>query len=123
MEQLKSGRIYKIVNDINNLIYIGSTYNDLSKRFWEHKNNSKQEKYQKIYIAMNEIGIEHFQIILVEEIIVKNKDELRIVEDNYICKFDTKINGYNGIRAYLTAEEKAAYQRQQNQNTYYKYHD
>jgi predicted GIY-YIG superfamily endonuclease len=73
------GKIYKIVNDVNNRIYIGSTFSDLRKRLFEHKCFSKKVKYQsiKLYVAFTEIGFEHFDIKLVEEVKVKSKEEPR----------------------------------------------
>ena len=61
--------IYKIINDINNKIYIGQTQFSLDKRFKEHCYDSNSIKYKDrpMYQAMNEYGIEHFKIELIEE--------------------------------------------------------
>lgn len=62
------GYIYKIINDINNKIYIGKTEFNIEKRFQEHIYDS-QKKYQHrpLYDAINKYGIEHFKIEQVEE--------------------------------------------------------
>ena len=61
--------IYKIINDINNKIYIGKTYRTIEQRFAEHCREYKKEKNKNrpLYRAMNKYGIEHFHVSLVEE--------------------------------------------------------
>ena len=56
------GKIYKITNDYNDDVYIGSTCDNLSKSY--HKTHSKIEKNQNrpIYKLMNEIGYDCFRI-------------------------------------------------------------
>jgi len=61
----QNGKIYKIVNDVNDMVYIGSTTQPLPKRFSGHKAQSK-DRTSNFYSAVREIGIDHFQIILIE---------------------------------------------------------
>jgi hypothetical protein len=102
------GFVYKIVNDVNDNIYIGSTTQTLAQRMGGHRRMSKQVKYKtsKIYQAFDEIGVDHFNIILIEEVDVPDKQHLKMVEDNCITQFDSKLNGYNGIQSYRTEEQK-----------------
>jgi len=74
----KNGKIYKIVNDVNDLIYIGSTTQPLYKRFSCHKLFSKKDNKNKskFYRSFNEIGIDHFKIVLIESYSCENKDML-----------------------------------------------
>lgn len=62
--------IYKIVNDINQKIYIGQTTRGLSKRFKEHCNERLREraKNRSLYLDMNTYGIDHFHIELIEQV-------------------------------------------------------
>ena len=48
MSDYTKGKIYKITNDFNNDIYVGSTCDTLVKRFSNHKRKSQEEsrKYQ-----------------------------------------------------------------------------
>ena len=39
--------IYKIINNINQKIYIGKTSSTIEKRFKEHCNDSKKERCEK----------------------------------------------------------------------------
>lgn len=84
--------IYKIVNDINNKIYVGKTLHSIDKRFREHCRDSKKEKNEKrpLYLAMNKYGIEHFHIFLLEE--TDNPEER---EKFWIEKLQSFKYGYN----------------------------
>ena len=60
--------IYKIVNDVDDFIYVGSTFSSLNKKFREHLILANLNKQQKIYIHMNKIGINKFRIELIKTI-------------------------------------------------------
>ena len=89
-----NGKIYVIRNHVNDMVYVGSTCQSLSKRFSWHKSDMKNRKYQ-LYEAMNELKIENFYIELVELYPCSSKDELRSREGQYIRKYDSYKNGYN----------------------------
>lgn len=61
--------IYKIINDINNKVYIGKTNQNIQKRFQQHLNDSKRLNIQNrpLYKAMNKYGLQYFHIELIEE--------------------------------------------------------
>ena len=80
------GRIYIIENDVNNKVYIGQTVYTLIERFYGHRYLANKQVDTKIYRAMNEIGIEHFKIRLLEECEVAKLNER---EAYYICKYIT----------------------------------
>lgn len=62
------GYIYKIINDVNDKIYIGQTINTIEYRFNNHINAAKQSIHKnKFHDALIEIGPEHFKVELVEE--------------------------------------------------------
>ena len=90
---IKIGKIYKICNDINNKLYIGKTSRTLEQRFYEHKRDADNDKYNsKLHRAMNKYGIEHFKIELIEEC----ADEfLSSREKYYIDLFNSVLEGYN----------------------------
>lgn len=85
------GYIYKIVNDINDKVYIGKTEFNIKKRFKEHCQDSKK-KYENrpLYKAMNKYGTEHFSIEEIEE--CNNLEEREIYWIKYYNSFE---NGYN----------------------------
>ena len=75
----QNGKIYKLVNDINDMIYIGSTTQLLYRRLANHKDSSKT-RTSKIYTAMKEIGVAHFKIVLLEACACNSKAELEARE-------------------------------------------
>ena len=64
MPDYSKGKIYKITNDYNDYVYIGSTCDTLSKNFSKHKTESKSRN-NPLYKLMNEIGFERFRIELI----------------------------------------------------------
>lgn len=85
--------IYKIINKINNKIYIGKTTQSIEDRFNQHKNKSKKLNTH-LYNAIRKYGISHFQIKIVEEC-----DSLQLDEkEKYWIKYYNSTNpkiGYN----------------------------
>lgn len=70
------GYIYKIVNSVNNKIYVGKTTRTLDKRLEEHRCEAQRYAEDplnfgyktKIYPAMSKYGIDNFDIFLIEEV-------------------------------------------------------
>jgi hypothetical protein len=89
-------RIYKLINSINDEIYIGSTTQPLSKRMSSHRSSAKVKKYL-IYQKMNELGIENFRIILIENFKCESLEELRSREDFFIKNLKPAYNVYNAV--------------------------
>ena len=85
------GKIYKITNDYNNDIYVGSTCDTLAKRYSNHKKDSKKERCQNmnIYKLMNEIGFDRFRIELIENYPCEDRYQLRQKEGYYIRQMGT----------------------------------
>jgi group I intron endonuclease len=75
----QNAKIYKIVNDVNDIIYIGSTKNKLCKRMTDHRADAKS-RTTPFYTAMREIGIHHFRIILIKPFPCSSSEELTAEE-------------------------------------------
>ena len=88
------GYIYKIINTLNDKVYIGQTIKTVQKRFTQHKNNSNKEYFSQIvlYKAFNKYGIENF---ICEEIEEVPNDKLDEREKYWIEYYDSYFNGYN----------------------------
>lgn len=84
--------VYKIINNVNNKIYVGKTYNTIERRFQEHNNERFRLESQSrpLYRAMNKYGIENFSISLLEE--TQNPEEQ---ERYWIEKLQSFKYGYN----------------------------
>ena len=85
------GKIYKITNDYNNDIYVGSTCDTLAKRFSTHKKDAHMEKSKDrpLYKLINEIGFSRFRIELIENYPSEDKYQLLQREGYYIRALST----------------------------------
>ena len=94
----EKGKIYKITNKENGLIYIGCTINTLEKRFGEHLSRCLTSTHKsKLYNSMKKYGQENFIIELIEEC------DLNIIyetEKKYIEQYDS----YNGLNSTIGGE-------------------
>ena len=94
-ERYENGKIYKLVNIIEpNKIYVGSTYQTLQKRLLWHYLSSCDSN-TKLYETMRSIGIENFDIELIEEYPAQTKHELLAREKYYINKFSNEFELLN----------------------------
>ena len=91
---MKSG-IYKIVNLINNKVYIGSS-KDYKQRLRQHRNQLKSKVHCNNHLqsSYNKNGVSNFKFELIE---LCNKNELIDKEKYYINLFDclNPLKGYN----------------------------
>ena len=89
---MKKKKSNKIVNNINQKIYIGKTEFSLEKRFKEHCRDALKEsnRDRPLYRAMRKYGIENFRIELIEE--TSNPEEREIY---WIEQYGSFKNGYN----------------------------
>lgn len=102
-ERLKYS-IYRVINDIDDMIYTGSTRQKLSRRMDGHKQDAK-EGTKPIATHIREIGPEHFTIKLIKQITVSSHKEARVVEQEEIEKVPTHLS-LNVLRAYSFDREK-----------------
>ena len=105
MPNNKNGKIYKVVNDIDNYIYIGSTCLALNMRMIYHRKRAKKNDNTNLYKHMVEIGIYCFKIILIRNVSCNNKEELLREERIEYDKCDKNIL-LNQLRPMVTDEEK-----------------
>lgn len=95
------GYIYKIINDINDKVYVGQTINTINSRFSAHKSSSKtiDKRECALYRAMRKYGVDHFAIVEVAKYISDKKENLlKILNEKeifWISKFNSYIDGYN----------------------------
>jgi hypothetical protein len=79
-----NGKIYKITNCENDLVYVGSTCTSLTKRFSRHKCRRIQLIHRPLYKLMTELGNDKFSISLIEAYPCTNHTELLRKEGEYI---------------------------------------
>ncbi len=88
-QDLSKGKIYKITNDYNDDVYVGSTCDTLVKRFSSHKSHINCVRVVNIplYVLMREIGTDRFRIELIENYPCEDKYQLRQREGYFIRQF------------------------------------
>ena len=111
----QNGRIYKILNNIDDDVYVGSTCQTLSQRMTHHRSKSKLVNPTRlIYKKMQELGVKEFYIELIEECPCDSIEELLKREGYYIREIGT----LNKIIAGRTNKEY----RQDNKEKLYEQH-
>lgn len=91
MVNYSDAKIYKLVNNVDDKIYIGSTCGTLRLRKSKHKAASKVMNYT-VYQHLNEIGWNNVEIILIETFECNNKDELHKRERYWIDELKPELN-------------------------------
>ena len=94
MRDYSKAKIYKILNDVDDDVYVGATCQPLCVRMVEHR-RARNGTF-KLYKKMREVGVEHFYIELVKETPCENKEQLNAIEGEYIRKLatlNTRIEG------------------------------
>ena len=93
--------IYRILNSTNNKVYIGSA-KSISKRFWEHKYNLKNNNHANIHLQLswNKYGEENFIFEILEKINnnTENIKEVLLMREQYWIDITNCTNrnfGYN----------------------------
>ena len=87
--------IYKIINKVNNKIYIGKTVYTAQRRWQGHIAEMKSGNNNALHNAMRKYGIQNFLLEIIETDI-QTKDELSQKEIYYIQLYNSLVpNGYN----------------------------
>ena len=87
--------IYKIVNNVNEFVYIGLTTRTPEIRMQEHITRSKKLD-KRLYRAMRKYGVDNFDMVVIAELTeIKNADVLYRLECDYIKAFNSYWFGYN----------------------------
>jgi group I intron endonuclease len=91
-----NGKIYKIVNDINDKVYVGQTIRTLAQRFQKHCSYSDDINHtMAIKKAIHKYGKSHFKIILLEELKDCSQETLNEREIYWIAYYNAYTQGYN----------------------------
>ena len=96
--------IYKISNDMDKKVYIGSTRRPISTRFTQHCYQMDKKDFP-LYCHMRQIGKDHFKVECVKTIGVSSKTEARKIEQQFIESED-QTNVLNALKAFSENREK-----------------
>ena len=93
MPDYQKGKIYRIWDKGYNKCYIGSTCEELSRRFSSHKRDYKRgaidkTKYSTSWQLFDEYGVENCIIELIEKFPCNSKEELHAREGNHQREID-----------------------------------
>lgn len=113
-----SGKIYKLVNDVDNEIYVGSTCLPLHKRLYEHKSLSKKRPNARVYQYVHQIGWQNVKIVLLETYACNTKDELLRRERHWIDELKPSLNKVLPLRTPKEWREANIEAIQQNRKKY-----
>ena len=83
-----SAKLYRVVNDVNSLVYIGSTFRKLPIRLAQHQLRSTTCG-GPLYILMREIGRDKFRIELIQDFPCDSREELLEEEKKLIQREGT----------------------------------
>ena len=114
MPDYQKGKIYKIISNETDEVYIGSTTQTLSLRLGGHKRNYKKYLNNKYSYttSYNILKYDDVKIILIEECPCDNREQLLKREQYYIDNMDC-INKNRATISHLTKEENGKYKYQQ----------
>lgn len=106
------GKIYKIINKINNKQYVGKTTQTLEERYLGHIKCAKNKVNRYLYDAMNKYGYDNFSIQLIEECddsILNDREIFWIAELNTYwlngCGYNMTFGGDGGDTWLALSEE------------------
>ena len=88
----RHGKIYKIVNSVNNKVYIGSTTDSLDQRFWVHQAYAERKPKRRLYQEMNRLGHNKFRIVLIKNFPCSSHKALQQEERKYFLKYKPELN-------------------------------
>ena len=120
-ERYQNGKIYKLVSDVSDDVYYGSTCLPLAKRLWKHKDAYKRYKKGTFNFVTSfkilELGLDSVDIVLVEEYPCDSKMELHKRERYHIENTEC-VNKVVPTRTRKEYVEVNKEQRKQNQKKY-----
>jgi len=116
MPDYAKGKIYKILNNVDDEVYVGSTIETLSQRMSRHRRLVITRPQIQIYQHMTLVGADNFYIELIENYNCSCIEELRAREGYHIRQIGTLNKNIAGRSkneyAMDTQEQFKAYQHQ-----------
>ena len=107
MPNYQAGKIYRLVNDVNDIVYVGSTTASLRKRMAGHRYSSDVRlSKSSFYSSMRLVGSDRFEIILVKEFACNSKSELEQEEHRIMQKVMSRgVELYNENTDYFSKSD------------------
>jgi hypothetical protein len=97
MNRYQRAKIYQLVNDVDDKVYVGSTCAPLSKRLYWHKITAKSSPDRHVYKHLVGVGWANVRIVIIEEVNCDNKQQLLRREQHHIDTMKPELNRYGAI--------------------------
>jgi acetone carboxylase gamma subunit len=123
MNKFHNSKIYKITDNTNNQVYIGSTIKTLQQRLQGHKSAAKSYKEGRGCASKSIIDNGDYNIELLEHYPCENRKQLLIKEQEYIDKYDciNKVNSHTDPKErYLLNRDKILIKKREYDKKYIK---
>ena len=119
-------KVYKVTNTLDNMVYVGKTELTLNARWNQHirdtRNNSSltvHKHMMKVHKHMRKVGIEKFNIEVIEECPQTTRDEIKIreqyhmdlVDDKLLLNVNNAIKGHTNERSKQNLKKRKEYQQ------------
>jgi alpha-galactosidase/6-phospho-beta-glucosidase family protein len=107
MSDYSKGKIYKIVNNLNDECYVGSTTLTINMRFNKHKSDynvwlTDQSKGKcSCFDLFEKYGLDNWKIVLIENFPCESRDKLDEREEFWRCN----LNSCNSNRSFRSHED------------------
>jgi len=86
------GKIYLLLNNVDNEFYVGSTSTSLDERLKRHICSATIHPTRKIYNHMNRVGVHNVCIFLIENYSCQDKTQLEVRERQWIDELKPTLN-------------------------------
>ena len=97
MPNFQLGKVYKLTNEIDDKIYVGSTCQSLKARLQGHKCDAKRYPNYSVYNHLNKIGWCKVNIVLLEDYPCNSEKELKFRERYYQELLKSDLNTHISI--------------------------
>lgn len=94
----RKGKIYKLVNTVDDAIYIGSTCQKLCNRMCGHKTCARNKPNQPVYKHLNSVGWQHVHMVRIEKFPCNSLSELKTRERYWIELLKPQLNSAMPMR-------------------------
>ena len=95
MPDYQKGKVYRILQDNEKTVYIGSTTQELSARMGQHRKGLVNYPHLKLYKLMAEVGVDRFTIELIVDCPCERREILTRAEGEQIRLHGTIADGCN----------------------------
>ena len=87
----EKGKVYKLVNSVDDMVYIGFTIYKLRARLADHFYRARKGTNDKVHSHIRLVGAEHFDVVLIKEYPCESYAELKAAAFEEMGKLDQSL--------------------------------